>query len=188
MSTNYVSGASSLFVQQLEVFVNHATHAFGSIVQASQRQWAVPYNQSGWDFDVFNYTGTGSIGLAFDRTLLNAQYWTALVNGANLDDTYGRVAECRCAKTQIDMLGAMERSFRERSRSYVRAAYNVGSRYRGHADAQGPIRDIVAVVNRMIMQANTDNIPPQRPRIDTRQAFNDLDSKDINLASMGVFI
>lgn len=185
MPTAYVSGVIEPFKEQLDVFINNASAAFQSIAQTGQRKWDVPYTHLGWDKNVLNYTGANSIASAFDRALLTSSYWNALSNGAKLSSDYGKVAECRCAKYQIDALGSMERAFRERSRSYVRAAYVTASRYQGHASQQGPIADLVQVVNRMIAQSSVDNIPEQRPRVNTRQKFSDIDSS--SPASVGAF-
>jgi hypothetical protein len=101
--------------------------------QSAQRQWMYP-PLSGWSGDPQDIVGMNQ---AFDRTNLNNLYYS-IINDltVNTPSTHsGTIGESMAVKLQIDYIAIMERAFRTRYCSSVRARLHSAARRTGHGDS-----------------------------------------------------
>lgn len=184
MPTVYVQGASAPFNTHMTGFINQSAFIFNAYAQDGQRRWMVPDAGAGWNYDVNNQSGNTSISKAFDRADLNRKYIEALNNGVNRDEaTRGRVAETKCAKFQIDNVAAMERAFRVRTLSYVRAGMHSAARRKGHGDSRGVFGDLIRIADSMISAANVDQAQTNQP-VPNPDLVADLDTNNPNIGGV----
>lgn len=92
----------------------------------TQRLWMIP-TASGW---TFNPTQIAGMATPFDRSGPNATY-AAEYTGSGDDE----IRVIMGTHVEIHYMGMMERAFRERHRTVVRAQYLLGGRRLAHGDA-----------------------------------------------------
>ena len=117
-----------------------------------QREWMYPV-LNGWDGDPQNVTG---MNLAFDRTVLNVMYDSALH-----DPGVGTTGDCAATKLMVDYIAVAERSFRTRWASRIRSMMHAAGRRQGHGDPinglyVGSIRPYI----QSILTAGSLQVPP----------------------------
>ena len=117
-----------VFLDRLEELRTQAASLANSLQGASSRKWQVP-EADGWDGNVLDLEG---ISKAYDRQGLNQAYEDLLKGGKG-----GSVGECAALKLQIDYLAVLERAFRTRHMTSVRARMHAAGRRRGHGNKSG---------------------------------------------------
>ncbi len=114
----------------------------------AQRQWMYPPLGT-WNGNPLDIAGTTG---AFDRTALNDLYEDII---ANEEDT--RIGETMVVKLQIDYLAALERAFRTRHCSSVRARIHASARRAGMGEGTGPFSGgVVLWLQRLLQAAASD--------------------------------
>jgi len=114
------------FTSQLAELEAGSKAAADAALLLGQRKWMYPPLNS-WNGNPFDIKGMNS---AFDRSNLNATYVQVV------SDMQGRgtVGEAMALKMQIDYIAALERAFRTRYCSSVRARIHAAARRRGQGD------------------------------------------------------
>jgi len=95
---------------------------------STQRLWMVPDAAVAW---TFNPTEPDKMGEPFDRTDVNKVYSDEYSGAASADNEIRTVMG---AHVEINYMGMMERAFRERHRTVVRAQYLLAGRRKAHSD------------------------------------------------------
>jgi hypothetical protein len=96
---------------------------------STQREWMIPDAAGGgWTFDP---TDIPNIGDPFDRSGPNATY-AAEYSGSGSPDN--EIRTVMGTHVEINYMGMMERAFRERHRTVVRAQYLLAGRRKAHGD------------------------------------------------------
>jgi len=115
----------------------------------AQRPWMMPDPApGGWLRDLLDTT---SIGAAFVRTENNADYVEAVSATPR-----GVLSDTIVSKAQVDYLASMERSFRLRHLSQVRAAFHAAGRRRGHGHTNGLFVKILPEYLERVIQAGSN--------------------------------
>lgn len=140
-------------------FLNHIVEleatsaaAADATMLTGQRQWMYP-PLGAWDGDTSNITGMND---AFDRAALNTQY-EDLVSDQTQESTIGEVM---ITKLQVDYIAALERAFRTRHCSSVRAKLHAAARRRGMGTTAGPFTGSVVLWLTRLLQAAHDDPNP----------------------------
>jgi len=108
----------------------YAQVAANEITKASPRSWMLPMDHNAWTGDPADFE---SIGDAFPREQLNETVQNLLLQA----DKNATTAALMAARLQLEYMAMMERSFRARHLSPVRATAHSLARLRGHGDAGG---------------------------------------------------
>ncbi len=95
----------------------------------TQREWYNP-PLNGWSGDPMDIVG---LNKAFARTNLNDVYVEIMEDSTQ----NGRIGEAMIVKIQIDYIAALERAYRTRQSSSVRARIHSAARRQGHAQSGG---------------------------------------------------
>ena len=113
----------------------------------AQRQWMTP-TLNGWSGDVLDVAGMHA---PFDRTDMNAAYTEMLSTpGA------GKVSDAQAWKMQIDYIAVMERAFRTRHSTRIRAVAHNTARKAGHGNARGLFLNTVLGYAQRLAGGNND--------------------------------
>lgn len=120
------------FTAQVQRLAAEAGLLHKSVTTGAGREWQLG-DLNGWSGDVTDIPG---MARPFDRKEI----------GQNFADVYqpkspGTVGDAATLRLQNDYLAAMERAFRTRHASSVRAAVMAAGRRSGHGDGQGPLLD-----------------------------------------------
>lgn len=129
MAGHLVDSLDTAFLAHLDRLKTVADANADAVCAGTQRQWYLPPLDS-WTGDPYDIAG---MNYAFDRSALNAAY-VAVVS-----DTLrrGRQGEAMILKLQIDYLAALERAFRTRQSSSIRAKVHAGIRRKSHGASGG---------------------------------------------------
>jgi hypothetical protein len=145
----YVTALDPEFLVQIEELVLTSAAAHAASVLVGQREWMYPPLQ-GWSGDP---QAISDMNKAFIRDTLNALYKQVL----NDMDRVGTVGESMVLKLQVDYIAAIERAFRTRHCSSVRARLHSASRRQGQAHSNGVFGGSVLVwLERLIAAAHDD--------------------------------
>jgi hypothetical protein len=120
------------FTAQVQQLAAEAGLMHKSVTAGEPRPWQLG-DLNGWDGNVTDIPGMAK---PFDRSEI----------GQNFADVYqpkepGTVGDAATLRVQNDYLAAMERAFRTRHASSVRAAIMAAGRRNGHGSDQGPLLD-----------------------------------------------
>ena len=125
----YVTDPDPEFVDQLTNLEDSSTAASKATLLTGQRKWTYP-PLNGWDGNPFNIVGMND---AFKRKNLNYIYLQILGD----PEKAGTIGELMALKLQIDYVAALERAFRSRHCSSIRAKIHAAARKRGQGDTKG---------------------------------------------------
>ena len=124
------------FIDHLAKLADDSFSRYNQHVTGRGGRWSMPpLPVDGWDGDLFDFT---SMSLGFDRSELEQQYETAILNAAAEDDVdapnpnRGTLADLAGVKAQIGYLSQRERAFRARHATPIMAACFAAARRRGH--------------------------------------------------------
>ena len=98
-------------------------------------KWMRPPLQ-GWSGDLFDYAG---IAKAFDSETVSGYATDAVADSA----APGTSGDLTLATLQLDVLGAMERSWRERNMGRARAIAHMSGRKYGHGHERGTLVNVI---------------------------------------------
>lgn len=137
------------FLNHLDAMKTVSTAADEATILQNQRQWMYP-PLNGWSGNPLDIVDMNN---AFDRTNLNNQYIT-IIDDLTHEDKIGTVM---ATKLQLDYIAAMERAFRTRHCSSVRAKIHAAARRRGQGSSNGVFTgSIVPWMLYFIQSANDD--------------------------------
>lgn len=130
------------FTPQLGAMELTSEAAAMATLLTGQRRWMYP-PLSGWSGDPSDIQGMND---AFNRSNLNNTYVQIVSdpNGA------GTIGESMVVKLQVDYIAALERAFRTRHSSSIRAKLQAASRRRGQGDATNGV--FAATVNGWLLR------------------------------------
>ena len=114
------------FVPHMNALEETSAAAAEATLLTGQRKWMYP-SLNGWSGDPQDISGMNN---AFDRTNLNNTYIQIL----NDQNEQGFIGEAMAVKIQIDYIAALERSFRTRHCSSVRAKIHAAARRQGQGN------------------------------------------------------
>jgi hypothetical protein len=144
-----VTSLNEEFIDQLFAAAGVSSAADDATMLNGQRQWMLPPS-NGWNGDPQDIVG---MNLAFKRDNLNAQYQSVL----GTPEHKGTVGEAMVVKLQIDYVAALERAFRTRHCSSIRAKIHAAGRRRGQGDtSKGLWAGNVLWLERMLFAAHDD--------------------------------
>ncbi len=119
------------FTAQVRALAAEAGLLHAGVTTGTGREWQLG-DLNGWSGDVTDVPGMGK---PFDRKAI----------GQNFADVYqgepGTTGDAATLRLQNDYLAAMERAYRTRHVSSVRATIMAAGRRAGHASPQGPLLD-----------------------------------------------
>jgi hypothetical protein len=145
----YATSPDPEFLDQISKMEEASSAADKATTLKGQRQWMYPPLQ-GWDGDPQNITGMNK---AFIRAHLNDLYKKILAQASPT----GTVGEAMAVKLQVDYIAALERAFRTRHCSSVRAKIHAASRRRGQGNPDGVFTSSVVLwIERLLFAAHDD--------------------------------
>lgn len=136
------------FLAHIDACMDTSNAAAMATCLVGQREWMYPPTDS-WSGDPQDIVG---MNVAFDRSALNNQY-VALLNDLTQASPVGSTM---VTKLQIDYIAAMERAFRTRHYSSVRARIHAAGRRAGQAHSNGQFAGSMLVWLNRIMEASVD--------------------------------
>jgi hypothetical protein len=143
----YITAPDPEFLDQIEKMEEASAAADEATRLAGQRRWMLPPLQ-GWDGDPQNIPG---LNKAFTRDNLNSLYKKIISDM----ERAGTTGEAMVAKLQIDYIAAMERAYRTRHCSSVRAKLHAAGRRRGQSQPNGVFTgSVVLWLERLIFAAH----------------------------------
>ncbi len=144
-----VTTLDSKFLGHIENMETTSTAADQATMLDGQRQWMYPPLE-GWSGDPRDIRGMSA---AFDRTALNEQY-VDLISDKTQEC---KIGETMATKLQVDYVAAMERGFRTRHCSSIRAKIHAAARRRGMGSPSGPLTGGVSLwLQRLLQAAHSD--------------------------------
>lgn len=93
-----------------------------------QRLWMVP-TAAGWTFDPLDIP---NMGIPFSRVAVNSQYAQEYAGGG-----YNKIHVVMALSIQLNYSAMMERAFRDRHKTVVRATAHLGGRKAAHGSSSG---------------------------------------------------
>lgn len=137
------------FLDQLTALVDTSNAAYEATSLTGQRKWMYPPLQ-GWNGDPNDITDANK---AFIRDNLNQTYKDIIDNISN----DGTIGESMVVKLQVDYIAALERAFRTRYCSSVRARVHAAARRRSQGSSAGAFSStIVTWLEQLIFAAHDD--------------------------------
>lgn len=145
----YVTAPDPEFTSQLDKLKSTSDAADKAAILTGQREWMYP-PLNGWTGCPWDLSGMNK---AFPREHLNEVYCKILGD----KNSTGTVGEAMAVKLQVDYIAALERAFRTRHCSSVRARMHSAARRRGQAAEKGLFQNNVLLhIERMIFAAHDD--------------------------------
>lgn len=145
----YVTELHEEFLRHIEQLEKTSKAADEASCLTGQRKWMNPPLQ-GWSGDPQDITG---LNKAFTRKAMNALY-VAIMR----DETpNGTIGETMVLKLMVDYIAALERAFRTRHCSSVRAKLHAAGRRRGQGSKDGLFTgSVVLWLERLLLAAHDD--------------------------------
>ncbi len=127
MPPPYVTAPDPEFTNHIATMESTSLAAYKATLLIGQRQWMYP-PVSGWSGHPYDIVG---LNTAFDRSHLNSVYVQIMMDQQGA----GNIGESMAVKLQVDYIAALERAFRTRYCSSIRAKLHAASRKQGQSDS-----------------------------------------------------
>lgn len=140
------------FANHIDAMESVSTAASQATNLTGQRKWMYP-PLNGWSGDPLDILGMDQ---AFNRDNLNSQYRSVI----GMMNQAGKIGESMAVKLQVDYIAALERGFRTRHCSSVRAKIHSSARRKGLGESTGPLNNGVVVYLNRLLEAAHDSPTP----------------------------